>query len=31
MQLFYLSIAFLIVIYGGKKLLSLFDSNHDKD
>jgi hypothetical protein len=31
MQLFYLSIVFLIVIYGGRKLLNLFDHNHDKD
>ncbi len=31
MQLFYLSIAFLVVIYGGKKLLNLFDRDHEKD
>lgn len=30
-QLFGLSIAFLVVIYGGKKLLNLFDNHHEKD
>ena len=31
MQLFYLSIAFLVVVYGAKKLLNLFDRDHEKD